>query len=129
MELNRINSFIAAYFEKIIFDSTFDIEQNDEIDTLSLLKLGDFKLRIEENNYLEMLIKFLKILVELCGIKVIFITELHSFFEDSEIEVLYKEVCLNKINIINVEHQQFDNKTNDRYKEIVYIFDKENCEI
>ena len=35
----------------------------------------------------------------------------------------------NKINIINIEYQQFKNLSNENYKEIVYIFDGDNCEI
>jgi len=45
------------------------------------------------------------------------------------LENIYKEVCLNKINVINIEYQQFNNLSNENYREIVYIFDKDNCEI
>ena len=54
---------------------------------------------------------------------------LHTVFTQEEIIEIYKEVCLNKINIINIEYQQFKNLSNENYKEIVYIFDGDNCEI
>ena len=95
----------------------------------SLLKLGDFKVHVENDDILEKYIKFLKILTELYGCKIIFAVGLHTVFTQEEIIEIYKEVCLNKINIINIEYQQFNNLSNENYKEIVYIFDEDNCEI
>lgn len=129
VEYNKITSHIREYFEILVFNNNLDLEYNDEIEANSLLKLGDFKIQFEESNYLEKLIKFLKVLVELCNIKVIFIVGLHRVFSVKEIEKIYKEVCLNKINIINIESEQQKIKKSDCYNELVYIFDQDNCEI
>ena len=128
-EYNKITSYIREYFETLVFSNNIDLEYNDEIEANSLLKLGDFKIQFEESNYLEKLIKFLKVLVELCNIKVIFIVGLYRVFSVEEVEKIYKEVCLNKINIINIESEQQNTKKSDCYNELVYIFDKDNCEI
>ena len=129
VEYNKITSYIREYFETLVFNNNLDLEYNDEIEANSLLKLGDFKIQIGESNYLEKLIKFLKVLVELCNIKVIFIIGLYRVFSVKEVEKIYKEVCLNKINIINIESEQQNIKKSDCYNELVYIFDKDNCEI
>lgn len=126
---NELSTNIRVYFEKLIFNSSLEIEQGEEIDMSSLLKLGDFKLYVEQDDILEKFVKFLKVLTELCGCKIIFVVGLHTVFTQDEIIEIYKEVCLNKINIINIEYQQFNNLSNENYKEIVYIFDKDNCEI
>lgn len=126
---NELSTNIKVYFEKLIFDSSLEIEQGEEIDMTSLLKLGDFKIHVDNNDILEKFIKFLKVLTELCNCKIIFVVGLHNVFTIDEIKEIYKEVCLNKINIINIEYQQFKNISNENYKEIVYIFDKDNCEI
>ena len=123
---NELSTNIRVYFEKLIFNSSLEIEQGEEIDMSSLLKLGDFKIHVENDDILE---KFLKVLSELCSYKIIFVVGLHTVFTQDEIIEIYKEVCLNKINIINIEYQQFNNLSNENYKEIVYIFDKDNCEI
>ena len=128
-EYNKIISYIREYFETLVFNNNLDLEYNDEIEANSLLKLGDFKIQIGESNYLEKLIKFLKVLVELCNIKVIFIVGLYRVFSVEEVGKIYKEVCLNKINIINIESEYQNIKKSDYYKEILYIFDKDNCEI
>ena len=125
---NELSTNIRVYFE-LIFNSSLEIEQNEEIDMSSLLKLGDFKIHVENDDILEKFIKFLKVFTELCGYKIIFVVGLHTVFTQEEIIEIYKEVCLNKINIINIEYQQFNNLSNENYKEIVYIFDKDNCEI
>ena len=125
---NELSTNIRVYFEKLIFNSSLEIEQNEEID-MSSLKLGDFKIHVENDDILEKFIKFLKVFTELCGYKIIFVVGLHTVFTQEEIIEIYKEVCLNKINIINIEYQQFNNLSNENYKEIVYIFDKDNCEI
>ena len=129
VEYNELTTHIRAYFEKLIFNSPFEVEQGEEIDINSLLKLGDFRIHIEEDDILEKFIKFLKVLVQLFGINIIFIVGLHNVFTDEEIKEIYKEVCVNKINIINIEYRQFDNLSDENYIEKVYIFDKENCEI
>ena len=128
-EYNKITSYIREYFETLVFSNNIDLEYNDEIEANSLLKLGDFKIQFEESNYLEKLIKFLKVLVELCNIKVIFIVGLYRVFSVKEVEKIYKEVCLNKINIINIESEYQNIKKSDCYNEKVYIFDQDNCEI
>ena len=126
---NELTTNIRVYFEKLIFNSSLEIEQGEEIDMSSLLKLGDFKIHVENDDILEKFLKFLKVLSELCSYKIIFVVGLHTVFTQDEIIEIYKEVCLNKINIINVEYQQFRNLSNENYKEIVYIFDGDNCEI
>ena len=129
VEYNKITSYIREYFETLVFNNNLDLEYNDEIEANLLLKLGDFKIQFEESNYLEKLIKFLKVLVELCNIKIIFVVGLCRVFSVEEVEKIYKEVCLNKINIINIESEQQNIKKSDCYNELVYIFDKDNCEI
>lgn len=126
---NELSTNIRVYFEKLIFNSSLEIEQGEEIDMCSLLKLGDFKIHVEQDDVLEKFVKFLKVLTELCGCKIIFVVGLHTVFTQDEIIEIYKEVCLNKINIINIEYQQFNNLSTKNYREIVYIFDKDNCEI
>ena len=126
---NELSTNIKVYFEKLIFDSSLEIEQGEEIDMTSLLKLGDFKIHVDNDDILDKFIKFLKVLTELCSCKIIFVVGLHNVFTIDEIKEVYKEVCVNKINIINIEYEQFENISNENYKEIVYIFDKDNCEI
>jgi len=126
---NELSTNIRLYFEKLIFNSSLEIEQGEEIDMPSLLKIGDFKIHVENDDVLEKFIKFLKVLTELCSCKIIFVVGLHNVFAKDEIIEIYKEVCLNKITIINIEYQQFKNLSNENYKEIVYIFDSDNCEI
>ena len=126
---NELSTNIRVYFEKLIFNSFLEIEQGEEIDMCSLLKLGDFKIHVEQDDILEKFVKFLKVLIELCGCKIIFVVGLHTVFTQDEIIEIYKEVCLNKINIINIEYQQFNNLSTKNYRDIVYIFDKDNCEI
>ena len=126
---NELSTNIRLYFEKLIFNSSLEIEQGEEIDMSSLLKIGDFKIHVENDDILEKFIKFLKVLTELCSYKIIFVVGLHNVFTKDEIIEIYKEVCLNKINIINIDYQQFKNLSNENYKEIVYIFDSDNCEI
>ena len=129
VEYNELTTYIRAYFEKLIFNSPFEVEQGEEIDINSFLKLGDFRIHIEEDDILEKFIKFLKVLLQLFGINIIFIVGLHNVFTDEEIKEIYKEVCVNKISIINIEYRQFDNLSDENYIEKVYIFDKDNCEI
>ncbi|AME09907.1 MULTISPECIES: type II-A CRISPR-associated protein Csn2 [Gemella] len=129
IELNTIQTNLLNYYENLIHSSSLELEYRDELDIMGMLKLADFKINLISNNDLEKLIKYLKVLVELCGIKVIFIVGLHIYYTENEIKQLYKELCINKIKIINIENQQYKNLSTVDYTEKVYIFDEENCEI
>ncbi|ERK56954.1 CRISPR-associated protein, Csn2 family [Gemella bergeri ATCC 700627] len=129
IELNTIQTHLLNYYENLIHSSSLELEYRDEFDIMGMLKLADFKINLISNNDLEKLIKYLKVLVELCGIKVIFIVGLHMHYTENEIKQLYKELCINKINIINIENRQYKNLSTVDYTEKVYIFDEENCEI
>ena len=50
---NELSTNIRVYFEKLIFNSSLEIEQGEEIDMSSLLKLGDFKIHVENDDILE----------------------------------------------------------------------------
>ena len=63
IEYNELTSHIRAYFEKLIFNSLFEIEQGDELDSTALLKLGDFK--------------------------IIFVVGLHNVFTCEELKAIY----------------------------------------
>ena len=52
---NELSTNIKVYFEKLIFDSSLEIEQGEEIDMSALLKLGDFKIHIGEDDVLKSL--------------------------------------------------------------------------
>lgn len=129
IEYNKITSLVREYFEKIIFNSNLSLEQGEEIDLNSFLKLGEFKIKFERDNYLDRLVAYFKVLVELLGIKVIFLVGLHQVLSNEEVKLFYKEVCLNKISIINIENTEVTNNALENIREIVYIFDEENCEI
>lgn len=129
IEYNEITSLVREYFEKIIFNSNLSLEQGEEIDLNSFLKLGEFKIKFERDNYLDRLVAYFKVLVELLGIRVIFLVGLHQILSNEEVKLFYKEVCLNKISIINIENTEVTNNALENIREIVYIFDEENCEI
>ena len=50
IEYNKLISQIKEYFESLIFNNSLDLEQDEEIDVMSLLKLGNLKIHLEENN-------------------------------------------------------------------------------
>ena len=80
VEYNELTTHIRAYFEKLIFNSPFEVEQGEEIDINSFLKLGDFRIHIEEDDILEKFIKFLKVLLQLFGINIIFIKNINFLY-------------------------------------------------
>ena len=60
---NELTTNIRVYFEKLIFNSSLEIEQGEEIDMSSLLKLGDFKIHVENDDILEKIFKIFKSII------------------------------------------------------------------
>ena len=83
IQLMEEQSRLLLFFEDLIQKSKYQINKKDEIDTISLLKLGGFHIDIE-GDFLEKISKFFELLVEMCGIKVIITIGLQTILTENE---------------------------------------------
>lgn len=119
---NKILEYLYNIEEKIEFEITND----EEIDITSVFKAINVKFEINELNFTEKIVEYIKLLNNLGAIKVFLLINLKSFVSENEISEIYKYFIYNKINVLLIETVE-PNKKND--VENVYIIDKDLCEI
>lgn len=127
-ETQKIKSQLVAYFNELLMESKYDIDFEQDIDTVALLKLANFKICYEANDLIEKFLMYIKTATELGDYKLIIVLNMRTYFTEEELEEIYKFIALNKLFVINIEHL-----TNNNHKKLSYeqflIFDNDYCEI
>ena len=98
---------------------------HDPQDIAGLLKAMDVKYEEIEESLLEHLIRYIKLVVELLGVKLIIFVNLRSYLSDRQFRGLIQEIKYQEIKALFIENQE---------KACIeggmrYIIDKDGCEI
>lgn len=126
VENNIICQKIEEYLLKVIDNIDMEITYNDKIDVTDILKMLDVKIIEKYEDQTEKIIEYIRVYHELMGIKCFIFINLHTFFDEYEIEKIYEFAEYNKIDIFLVENRQPEKISN--YTQ-VKIIDKDGCEI
>ena len=119
---NDINDLGYKILEKLQFEADFNHFENVE----DIIKVFDFKLTSNESSLAESLVEYVKIQKEFFGKELCIIVGLRSCLERDELEVFYKKLEYEKLNVLLLESHQ----TNEFLDcENVLIIDKDLCEI
>lgn len=137
-ELNKLSSGEVMYMKtleltKIIQEYLLDLEQetnyilefNNEVEMSALFKAVDLKYEDNGEDFLERLVKYIKILVNLLSVKLFVFINARCFMNDEQIEKLCEEIKYMEIKGLFIENSE---------KACVegmgrYIIDKDRCEI
>lgn len=123
---SELNTQICMFMKKISESIDISIEYNDEIDISSLLKVVDTKASIDSNNFLEMFVSWVRVLIELLNIEVIWTVDIKSFLTREDLILVQKELEFLNVTLINYESRKkydiidFEDTT---------IIDNDLCEI
>lgn len=138
LDLERLAKQEEMYFQtqqmrKVLVEYLMELEQKSEyilnfgqeIDLTVLFKAAGIKHEIMEEDYLEKLIRYMKVVAQVLGIKIITFINLRSYLSDMQMEQLLKEAIYQEIQILLVENQERACLT-DTFR---YIIDIDKCEI
>lgn len=125
--LNKVNSIIGDYLSDITYDYFLPLTFNDEIPLSGLLKLAEVRPEYDTLNYLDALIKRIKMISILLKKNVFFLVNLHDLLDEEEMKAFYHEMTLLHIDIIIIDAHEPKTKLKD-YEKII-IIDKDLCEI
>jgi len=123
---NKIISQIDDFISKSSDLIDLNVDYNTDIQISGLLKLVDLHLVDDSNSLLELLVNYIKTLSELSGINLFFAINLNSVLSDDELILLYKELDLMKIDLINIS---FSHVNKFLPQETAIIIDNDLCEI
>jgi CRISPR-associated protein Csn2 len=123
-EKAEIQSTIIDYLDKLKQNASYEmITSNIELDTVKLLKLYEVRLEPQCNTVLERLIEYTKVLTRLLRKKLLIITNISSFLNQSDIKELVNMCVYLKMNLLLIESKELDFHGHIK----TYIIDNDNC--
>lgn len=123
-EKMELNSEMVQMIQKIIDEAQYEnISFDMEFDWTNLLKLYNIRFEIQYENLLEKIIEYIRILSELCSVKVVCLVNFKSFFTKEQIKQLYEMAFYYKIQLLVIESCEEDQIDNEN----IYIIDNDRC--
>ena len=124
----RMDEFEQAYInllEHIKNDISINIDYQEEIDLISLFKFAGIVPIIDQEDFLASLVDYVKIIVELLDIDIIWTINLKNFLSSKDLNDFIYEMNLMKINILNIEvYERYDKINN----QINLVIDEDLCD-
>lgn len=121
-----LKSAVLSFLEKLSSEFDYDFDFKDGLEISDLLKVQNFKPSLSRENLLSTLLDFIILTKKYSKAKCFVLLNLHDFFSLQELELFYKEIKIQNIDILAVEStKRFDTSPS----ETVYIVDEDMCEI
>ena len=121
-----IKANIIDFLEKLSQNYDLDFDFKDEVDITDLLKIQSFKPNLNNDNLLSRLLDYIIMMRRYSSITCFVILNLHTYFSLTELELFYKELAYQSIEILVIENKKVFNSLQN---EITYIVDEDMCEI
>lgn len=124
VQTQQLFAAIQQYFLSLELDSELDVSF-EEPEFGQLLKAVGMKLEEDEQNMLNQLVQYLRILSRLFRKECIVFVNLSSFLEKEELEALLQQAWYMKLRVLLLESREISLP----YEKKRYIIDKDGCEI
>lgn len=121
--MSLINLNIIELLDNILYKLPYNITHNIDCNFVDILKAYNVDIYNDFENLLEKVVAYIKLLSKICDIKNIFFVNLHNYFKNDSIDLLYKECDYEKVNLISIEAIAPCKSE----RENVYIIDKDYC--
>lgn len=121
----ELTRYVSDYIMDLEDSVNYAVQFSDRLDIAGLLKAMDVKYEEIEESLLEHLIRYIKLVVELLGVKLIIFVNLRSYLSDRQFRGLIQEIKYQEVKALFIENQE---------KACIeggmrYIIDKDGCEI
>lgn len=113
---DKINNELLNVIKDINNTNDYGIDFEDSFDITKILNLYQVKFCLDEQNYLEKLAKYIEITSRVSKINTFISFSLIRILSEEEVNLLVKELSLNKINLIDFDFQ--NSKKEIKYYEI-----------
>ncbi len=124
-QTQQMRQVLVEYLMELEQKSEYILSFQQEIDLSAIFKAVGIKHEIIEEDYLEKLIRYMKVVTQVLGIKIIIFINLRSYLTDMQMERLLKEAIYQEIQVLLVENKE-RTCLKDTFR---YIIDNDKCEI
>ena len=123
IETLDINSKIVALLDETVNKLPYDLDYNLELNLQSLLKMYDLTVRMDAENYPELLSQYIKLMANACGIRCFVSVGLKKYLATVDLVNLYKDIVYDKIYLVDIESDISQRISTEN----VAILDKDRC--
>lgn len=120
----ELYSYICAYLENLLEKIPYPVKYKDEWNILELLKLYNIEIDEECNDICEKLFNYIKLMNQVCGIRIFITVNLKQYLTENQLLELYKFVRYSKIQLVLIEFNMYHKKIDG---EDIYILDEDDC--
>lgn len=125
LQTQEIKNGIYKYLLDLEQDTSYVLDLNEEMDLNLLFRSFDIKFEIFEEDFLDNLCRYMKVINEMLGIELIICVNLRSYLADDQLRTLLDDIKYADFCLLLIENQErCCMKDVNRY-----IIDKDLCEI
>ncbi len=121
----EINALLHRFFAELETEFLFSYYLDGEIDVPALAKSLGLRIETDFKSDLERLLAYCILVKEVLGIKLFIFVQLHDYFTEKELTLLYEEIQTRKWNALLLETHVEQRVLGEKY----YIIDKDGCGI
>lgn len=125
LETQELMQKLLEYILKLENETSHVLNLAQEIDLACVFKAFDLKHEIVEDDFLQILVQYIKIARNVLGIELFLLVNIRSYLDDQQMRLLVREVMYQNIQMICVENTERDCIPNMNR----YIIDIDLCEI
>lgn len=119
----EINSSIVDYLDVIIQKLPYPVEFNLDLNVIDIFKLYDVHFDFQNSSLIEKVLNYIQLEKVLFGTKLIIFINMKDYFDNNEMQEIYKTAFYYKTPILLIESSQRDCLEEEKY----CIIDKEKC--
>lgn len=125
LQTRQMMQGLIGYLMELEQRSEYILDFEWEFDLPAIFKAVGIKHGIMEDDYFEKLIRYIKIISQVMGIKIVTFVNIRSFLDDVQMEQLLREAVYQELQILLIENQE-----RACLKDVFrYIIDYDKCEI
>lgn len=125
LQTKQMMQSLMEYLMELEQKSDYILDFEHEFELTAIFKAVGIKHELIGEDYFENLIRYIKIIVQVLGIKVVVFVNIRSYLSDEQMNQLLKEAFYQEIQILLIENQE-RSCLKDTFR---YIIDKDQCEI
>lgn len=123
-EKQQINFEIINAIDRILIKGDYPgVEHNLDFQWEDLLKMYGVKISQEYDNLLLKLTECIKVMANLCGIRVLCLVNIKSYLKDDELKELYLQAHYSKMQLLLIENYEREKQPGEK----IFIIDQDGC--
>lgn len=124
-ESSNLNLLFYEFFNKLNSESDFSLDYCEETAITNIFKCFGLTFSVQELSFVEKLTRYIEVLTQLLGFKLVVLINLKSFLSETELDLIYQFFTYNDIKVLLLENGAKQKISS----EFVVTIDNDLCEI